>query len=191
MQSLQQKTSHKKRNILIAVAVVCLVLASLATAYYLKRKDDAYKTKQYGSSQTNPNSNTPIADSSNNTGGSSSSKDATEAPAPAADSSIVPSAPVGNFVSNHHPNLSGQPAPNLESSTCSTSPGVQCQIKFTHGDIVKYLDPQVTNADGNTSWTWKVSDIGLTVGDWKITAIATNGSKTATADDAMLLSVKE
>lgn len=192
MRSLYQTTSSKKRNILIAVVSVFIIaLISVATFCYLKQKDENYRAKQYGSSQTNPVKDTPTATSKGSVGGSSSSKDASSSPATTAAPGIMPTTPTGVFVSNHHPNLSGQPAPNLESSTCSTTPGVSCQISFTNGDVTRSLEARVTNTDGNTSWTWKLSDIGLTVGDWKITAVATNGSKVTTAGDSMPLSIKQ
>lgn len=192
MRSLQQTASHRKRNILIVVVSVLVIsLLAVTTYYYLKQKDEDYRAKQYGSSQTNPDKNTPAANEKGSTGGMSNSKGTDDSSATVADPSITPTTPTGTFVSNHHPNLGGQPAPNIISSTCTTTPGVACQIKFTSGSITKTLESQVTNSDGNTSWTWNLNDIGLTVGDWKVTAVATNGHKVTTADDSMLLSIKQ
>lgn len=192
MQSLRHTASNRKRKTFVAiVCVIVIILLAAATYYYLKQKDESYRAKQYGSSQTNPGKDTPIASGNNHTGSASNSRGASNAPATSSDSSVTPTVPTGTFVSNHHPNLSGQPAPNLESSTCTTTPGVACQIKFTSGDVVKVLEPQTTNEDGNTSWTWRLGDIGLTVGEWKVTAVATNGSKVTMADDSMLLSIKQ
>lgn len=194
MQSLRHTTTasnRKRRVFVVVVCVLAIILLAAATYYYLKQKDESYRAKQYGSSQTNPSKNTPVASGNDNRGSTSNSKGASNTPTTPADSSVTPTTPTGTFVSNHHPNLSGQPAPNLESSTCTTTPGVTCQIKFTNGDIVKVLEPQTTNADGNTSWTWRLGDVGLTVGDWKVTAVATNGTKVTMADDSMPLSIKQ
>jgi len=99
-------------------------------------------------------------------------------------------APSGNFVSNHHPNLSGSPAPNQIQSVCNTTPGAQCEITFTNGTDTKSLPAQTTDKGGATYWTWKVQDIGLTAGSWKVQATSKLGSDTKTADDAILLEVR-
>jgi hypothetical protein len=107
-------------------------------------------------------------------------------------SSVQPTAPVGEFVSDHKPNLSGSPAPNTETSTCTTTAGVQCQITFTSGSTTKSLPAQTTNAQGNTAWNnWTLQSIGLTAGTWKITAVATNGSQTASTTDVTDLTVSQ
>lgn len=98
-------------------------------------------------------------------------------------------APYGSFVSDHSPNLSGSPHPNLINSVCSTNPGVACQISFSNGSTTKYLPSQTTDAGGSTYWTWHLQDIGLTVGSWKIIAKATLGSQTKTTTDPMPLQV--
>lgn len=101
----------------------------------------------------------------------------------------TPLAPVGVFVSNHHPNLSGSPAPNTESSTCTTTPNVKCQITFTMDGVTKTLPSKITDENGNTSWSWDIKEIGLTEGAWKVTAVAINGDKTATSEDALYLEI--
>jgi len=110
-----------------------------------------------------------------------------QALAPASD--VQPATPSGQFVSNYTPNLDGNPLPNKENSICQTTPGVMCQIRFTMDSTVRTLPLQKTNANGTTSWDWRLQDIGLTRGTWKITAIAINGAKTASTNDAMQLVV--
>ncbi len=100
-------------------------------------------------------------------------------------------APSGNFVSNHHPNLSGSPAPNQISSDCNTTPGAVCQITFTKGPLVKSLLAQTTDASGTTYWSWKLDDVGLTAGTWQVRAIATLNGKSLDMKDAMNLDVAE
>jgi hypothetical protein len=109
---------------------------------------------------------------------------------PLADKTVV--TPTGEFVSNHHPNLGGSPAPNTMTSVCTTTIGVSCKITFTNTSTgtVKSLPSQTTDAGGSTYWDWKLQDIGLTAGTWKIQAVASYGSQTKTATDIMDLEVK-
>jgi hypothetical protein len=100
--------------------------------------------------------------------------------------------PTGVFVSNHHPNLSGSPAPNTINSVCNTTSGATCQIIFTKGEEVKSLPAQMTDKGGATYWNgWKIQDIGLTKGEWHITAKVILGSQVKTADDALPLVVAQ
>lgn len=98
-------------------------------------------------------------------------------------------APSGNFVSNHHPDLSGTPNPNQMQSVCVTSSGATCTIVFTKGSITKQLPPQATDLEGAAYWSWKLQDIGLTAGTWKIQAQAQMNGRQKTADDALTLEV--
>ena len=98
-------------------------------------------------------------------------------------------APLGDFVSDHHPNLSGSPAPNLINSTCTTTPGATCQIEFTKDGVTKKLPSEVTDEGGSAYWSWKLQDINLTAGSWQIKAIAVLGGSTKTTVDALPLEV--
>jgi hypothetical protein len=53
------------------------------------------------------------------------------------------------------------------------------------------LPPETTDSGGSAYWTWKLQDIGLTEGTWKVQAKATLGSQTKTANDLMDLVVKK
>jgi hypothetical protein len=99
--------------------------------------------------------------------------------------------PSGSFVSNHHPNLGGSPAPNLESSVCATTPGATCTISFTMGGTTKSLEARTADSNGAAFWDWKLQDIGLTAGTWKIQAAASLNGQTRTASDAMDLTVAQ
>ncbi|MEO6513738.1 MAG: hypothetical protein ABIO22_03665 [Candidatus Saccharimonadales bacterium] len=94
-------------------------------------------------------------------------------------------APTGDFVSNHHPNLSGSPAPNTISSVCTTTPGASCTISFTKDGVTKSLPTQTTDRAGSAYWNWKLQDINLTAGSWNITAAATLSGQTKVASDPM------
>ena len=98
-------------------------------------------------------------------------------------------APTGNFVSNHHPNLSGSPAPNLIASSCTTTPGATCQIFFTQGQTTKSLPAEATDAGGSAFWNWKLQDYGIGTGTWTIRAVVTLGTQTKSASDSQALVV--
>jgi hypothetical protein len=99
--------------------------------------------------------------------------------------------PSGNFVSNHHPNISGNPAPNQEQSVCNTTVGATCQIIFTSGNLSKSLSAKTTDHSGSAYWSWSLQEVGLSAGSWKIQAKATLGSQTQIATDALTLEVAE
>jgi hypothetical protein len=98
--------------------------------------------------------------------------------------------PTGTFVSNHHPNLSGQPAPNRMASNCTSTPGASCQITFTMGGTTKSLPTKTTDAQGTAYWQdWTLQSIGLTEGTWTIKAVATLSGSSSSASDGQGLVV--
>lgn len=103
---------------------------------------------------------------------------------------LTPSA--DSLVSNHHPNLSGSPAPNTLSSVCTTSPGASCTITFTKDGVTKSLPAQTTDRGGSTYWNnWSLQGIGLTQGSWHIQAVATLNGQTKNISDSMNLEVAQ
>lgn len=185
----------KKKFLIPIIAVLVIAGAGSGVAFYKHAHNSAQSAankakstsgKYYNRNTANPTTN--VSGGSNNgstsNNGVSTSRGSDQTPGSTPASNVVPRTPVGTFVSNHRPNLSGNPAPNTESSTCSTTPGVSCKITFTMGSTVKSLPLQQTDGDGNTHWDWKIQDIGLTAGTWKISAVAVNGSNTASANDA-------
>ncbi len=183
------KLPHHKRKIIIAAAIALVLAAGGGWYLYAKQNNSSTnKTPKYHPTYSNPDTNVPKPDkksanqsSDNNTtaekGGSSSTSTNTS-------SNVQPKKPVGTFVSNHYP------PPNQESSTCLTTAGVTCQIRFTKGSVTKKLPAKTTNSNGNVSWNWTIQGAGLTSGTWKVSAVAINGNKTATAYDALNLVVK-
>jgi hypothetical protein len=103
--------------------------------------------------------------------------------------SLVP--PSGSFVSNHKPNLGNSPAPNTEESTCNVPQGATCNITFNLNGTSLSLGKQTAGASGVVAWQWSLQGLGLTVGDWKVAALATLGSQTATTSDPLTLEVAE
>jgi hypothetical protein len=118
-----------------------------------------------------------------------SPKDGDTPTAPPA-SGAAPAVPYGNFVSNHHPNLDGAPAPSTVESVCNTTPGALCRIDFTNADgIVKTLENRKADVNGAVYWSWDVAKAGLTVGPWKITVTATLNGQSKTANGTQNLEV--
>ena len=95
-------------------------------------------------------------------------------------------APDGVFVSNHKPSLS---ASNQMSSSCRTTVGATCEIRFTKAGEVKILGPNKVGVDGSILWYWTLQQIGLSQGSWQIEAVVTLNGKTAAARDTIGLEV--
>lgn len=114
----------------------------------------------------------------------------TQKPSPTAPSNATLIAPYGTFVSNHHPNLSGSPAPSSEQSTCTTTPGAICTITITNGSVTKTLAAQTVDSSGTTYWNWDVKQSGFTAGTWHITATATLANQTKSTPDTLTLEVQ-
>ncbi len=176
-----------------AVALICVVLVAgtitalelTNTTHFFHHKKESLvassssfatkgEKKSSGKSPSNKQSG-----SNNNTASSPQS------------SSLTVYVPFGNFVSNHHPNLSSSPAPNVISSVCNTTPGASCKIVFTKDGATRELPSKTTDDNGTAYWTWKLQDIGLTVGSWKIQAIASLSGQTKDASDTMDLVVAQ
>ncbi|MGH7142171.1 MAG: hypothetical protein ACREF5_01710 [Candidatus Saccharimonadales bacterium] len=133
---------------------------------------------QKGEPQTNPLPGTSTQSNGNKSGVSGSTTN---------ESLLMP---MGDFVSDHHPNLSGSPAPNTITSVCNTTPGASCIISFTSNGDTKSLPSQITNSDGSAYWNnWTLQSIGLTVGTWQIQATANLNGQNKTAFDAMDLKI--
>jgi hypothetical protein len=194
-----------KKKITILAVLVCLIAGTLIglektdTTHLFHSGNRDYVTQKPSSNRT-ANSDTKGETSKDNS--SASQQPASDTTNPEqnkdkdSDTSTAPSGaelkdPSGNFVSNHHPNLSGSPAPNEIQSVCVTTSGAYCEIVFTKDGVTKSLPKQLTDRGGASYWTWKLQDIGLTKGSWKIQAKATLGSQTKTADDAATLEVNE
>lgn len=198
---LQQRRKRiSKKWVFIAIAIVVVVgivstLEATNTTHLFHKANTTLVTTPNVPSRTNtdtkgdaPNNNANKNAQSPTSEPSQVTKDKNSEPT---DSNTPLKTPTGTFVSNHHPNLSGSPAPNQIQSVCVTTSGAQCQILFTKDGVTKSLPAQTTDRGGAAYWTWKLQDIGLTVGSWKVQAKATLGSQTQTADDAAALEVSQ
>jgi hypothetical protein len=119
------------------------------------------------------------------------SKDTTSGSSGSTSSVLI--TPSGNFVSNHNPDISGNPYPNQETSVCNTTPSATCTITFTMGSVTRSLSPQVVGNTGSVSWNWTVTQdndgSGFSVGDWQITSVATLNGQSKSASDSMVMKV--
>jgi hypothetical protein len=183
---VKTKSSKHSKLPYVLGAVIVLVIIGSVYAYHTHHKAKPIATvNQYTKGEgSQPSSTSSTSNSSSQT--TSSSNDSKTGGSSA---SLV--APTGNFVSDHHPNLSGSPAPNSMTSVCNTSPGASCQISFTDGSTTKSLPTQVTDAGGATYWYWKLQDVGLTAGNWKVSATSSMGDSSLSATDPMTLVVSQ
>lgn len=174
------------KNILFALVAVVVVILVVVAGYshFFMPKTKPTTASTYTKGATPPpgsgtNNTSPSTDNSNtNTKGNGGTSTATLL------------APSGVFVSSHHVSLGGSTA---ESSVCNTTPGATCIIRFTNTNsgAVKELRSQTTDAGGATYWNWKVSDIGLSTGTWKVEATANLGTQAKTTADALNLEITQ
>ena len=177
-----KSSKHSKLPYVLGAVVILVIVGSIYAYHVHSKKKPIATVNQYTKGQASqPNS--PANSSNQTVNPPTSSKTA------GASASLV--APTGNFVSDHHPNLSGSPAPNSMTSVCNTSPGASCQISFTNGGTTKSLPTQVTDGGGATYWYWKLQDIGLTSGSWKISATSSMGSDSLSSTDPAALVVSQ
>jgi hypothetical protein len=195
-------TSSKKRRLLLIVGIVIAlalvifaILELTSTTHLILHRNTGLESAPNTPHRTaNSNTKGEPADSGsqpvqNSTTTPAQQDDKEKSGQPQADADLL--VPTGTFVSNHRPNLSGKPAPNQIQSVCVTTPGATCTIVFTKNGVSKQLPNQVTDRGGAAYWTWKLQDIDLTTGTWQVTAKATLGSHTETANDATALEVSQ
>ena len=95
----------------------------------------------------------------------------------------IPVSPYGNFISNHHPNISGNPFPSSEISTCITTINASCSITFRLGSITKTLKSQKVDKEGVATWVWDIQKEGFIAGEWSIIATSELNGKLSTTND--------
>jgi len=151
------------------------------------------KTNATIPSQSSPETSSPTKDAKSSAPESTSPAPPSpkQDPQPTPQTGEAPAAPYGDFVSNHHPNLGGKPAPSNMVSVCNTTPGATCYIAFTKDGVVKKLDPQTTDGNGAAYWRWDVKDADLTSGTWEVKAVANLNNKTVSVTDAQKLEVQQ
>lgn len=196
---MQHTHVNKRNKRFIIYATLCVVLlatlAGLRFTHHFPFSNSSTESSQSvtsANSETKGESGTTPETAKPNSSTSTSSPASSDQPGdqkatPSASATLV--APHGDFVSNHHPNLSGSPAPNILSSVCSTTAGASCTITFTKDGTTKSLTAQTTDRGGSTYWSWKLSDVGLTAGSWQVTARASLNNQTLSTTDSMTLEV--
>lgn len=178
--------SAKAVLLILLVGVVVALMAFAAYSRFLAPKPKPTTASPY----TKGTSPTPNASTNNTPTSSNSNSSGTDTKGNGGTSTTTLLAPSGVFVSSHHTSLSSSAA---ESSVCNTTPGATCVIRFTNtsSGTVKELRSQETDAGGATYWNWKLSDIGLSAGEWKVEAVASLGAQTKTAADALNLEITQ
>lgn len=196
MQYSKQKHSTKLPPRWLVIGLLVVALLVLGSVFWWNHYHHAKLISQtihtnHGIAKANSNVPGSTSQSYNTNSGTTASKDqGGNYPGAAPSSNVKPAAPTGDFVSDHHPNLSGSPAPNTETSSCTTTVGVQCQIRFTMNGVTKELPARTTDGDGSILWSnWTLQSIGLTQGSWQVTAVAINGNNEVTAQDPLQLVV--
>lgn len=182
MKIISKKHRSTRYIIIGIVAVIMLAAGYLLYKHFTPKPVDG--SGIYNKSTLNPDPNVPVT--KKESAGVNNSKDQGDnQEGPSIDPQTTPTAPIGTFISNHRPNLSGSPAPSQETSTCTTTPGAECRIEFTKDGVTKVLPAKKTDQNGNVNWSnWNIQDIGLTAGTWKVTVIASNGSLNSSTVDA-------
>ncbi|HJP96899.1 MAG TPA: hypothetical protein VJ843_06050 [Candidatus Saccharimonadales bacterium] len=194
----QTHKSKKKLFLLLGAGVV--VIAGVVTAleltnttYFFHKRPPAITASQdtKGEVKTSATASSDSGSKSTSSSNKSSDNPTGTAQKDGDNSTAVLLAPTGDFVSNHHPNLSGSPAPSQIASVCTTTPGATCVISFSKDGVTKSLASETADSGGSAYWDWKLQDIGLTTGSWQITATATLNGQTKSATDALKLEVSE
>jgi cytoskeletal protein RodZ len=194
-----KKTSKKQLTKKPALLILSILLVILGVFAFLELsgKTHIFRKQKASSGEIPVVSTTEPTEESPNNNESAPSTPPTQTPeSPKQPSTSTPATgegptgPSGNFVSNHHPNLDGNPAPSSIQSVCNTSPGASCYIEFKNGDVVKTLPTKTADSSGAVYWTWDIKQAGFTTGKWEITAIATQNNKTASTKDSLLLEVE-
>ena len=155
---------------LIVVGGIGAVLVTTGTIHLLDQKKAPNSSSVESHNRTNslgPASPTKVSSAPSSEATTPSSL----TPGNYTSSTVSLSAPSGAFVSFHDPNLSGSPAPNQLQSSCSSTPGATCTIKFTSSNgVTKSLPSQLIGSSGATTWAWQLQELGLTQGTWHLTA---------------------
>lgn len=187
----QRKQPSRKRLYISIAAVAAAVILGGFVLFNVLRSDSQVTPAATGpqtKGETSASSTSKSGSAAGTTAGSSANQDKSNPTGGSTNATLI--APTGTFVSNHHPNLGGQPAPNKMSSNCTTTPGASCQISFTLGSTTKSLPSKTTDAEGSAYWeNWTLQSIGLTQGNWAVKATATLGDKTSSATDGQELVV--
>jgi hypothetical protein len=190
----------KKKNLLrnklfwVITIIVVLLLGGGGLAYQHNRSeknktDNTPVTPRPITDKTknsNPQTSTDPSDNSTNSKNGTSTTPTNTPSIPM--SSLPVTKPSGSFVSNHKPGQNNSPLE--EASVCNTTANINCQITFTKDGITKSLPSKTADSAGTAYWpSWTSQSIGLTTGNWTVTAVATNTQQTESTADTLALQV--
>ncbi len=183
-------------GVVVLVVLVLVVLELTNTTHFFHKASDVIPstsptiTSSSGTKSANGSSTATSNTSTNTTNTTTNTTTSTNPKTGSPTASTAPLlAPFGTFVSDHHPNLSGSPAPSAEQSVCNTTPSATCYISFTNNGVTKSLATQTADNNGSTYWSWDVNKNGLSAGDWTVTAYATLNGVTSSTKDPQTLDV--
>lgn len=191
----KNKTPKKSRKRLLLILVIVLLVVAGVGYAFIRPKTGNSKTTETQTGTAIADANVPGSeDKSSDTNsvtpgaisGPSNSKDIGANTPGQISSDTQPNKPIGQFVSNEGSNEAPASLAAGQESTCTTTPGAYCEIRFTSGSTTKKLSAQKTNAEGNTIWDWTPKNL-LTAGTWQVTAVAINGDKTASTSGPQLV----
>lgn len=188
------RQQQRVRTLIIA-AVILVVAAGLAYHYTRPKTPPTITVQQAGAIKSNSPSKVttlpyqpPVVNPTSKVPGG-----VTPSTSP-----VSLAAPEGSFVNNHGSSSNPVVASSQEESTCTTTPGATCQITFTQGSLTKSLPAQQTStsttkdaAAGSTVWFWTPQQVGLTTGQWQITATASLQGKTQSTQDEIKLLISQ
>lgn len=186
----KKKNFYAKKVFWLIIAIIALFAIGGCLAYKHYHKPASTSVTPRPTTDKIKNSNAPAAAPSDN---STNSKNNTSTPpANTPNGSVTTNLPVtkpfGAFVSNHKPGQNGSPFE--EASTCSTTAGISCSITFTKNGITKSLPTKTADSAGTAYWSsWTPQSLGLTSGNWTVTAVATNGQQSESTTDSIPLQV--
>lgn len=187
----KKRLAHNKVFWLI-VAVIVLLLVGGGIAYQHHRSEKNKTTTPVTprpitdkTKNSAPQSSTKPSDNSTNAKNGASTTPANTQGTPM--SSLPVTKPSGSFVSNHKPGQNNSPLD--EASVCNTTANINCQITFTKDGVTKSLPVKITDSAGAAYWSWTPQSIGLTTGNWTVTAVATNTQQTESTADTLALQV--
>lgn len=177
-----RKIKPKTKYLFTICALAAVLVAVAGLIKFQPKKSDGSVSR--GSESARNLDDTPT---------SSQSQDSTTPNQPASPANTSPNStpsssipePTGQLLSKHRVSLSStspETGPD-ENSTCQTVTGATCDIKLTGPDgSVKYLGAQSVDAQGGAVFEWNAKNIGLSVGRWKVEAVATKDGSFATSD---------
>ena len=178
MVNRSKKHPKFKRKYLLLAAIILL---TIGIVWALRRDTDPLTTDGSADTQTSQESPEQAEPEAEATNGS---------PAKAQSSSSTANGKLElsdktTFVSSHNAMLNG----DVE-SICVTTLGATCYINFTSGQSSHSLDAKQANSDGVVAWIWTPKSVGLSTGEWKVSAITKLNGQSETKVDAYPLIIQ-